>query len=123
MTGYQHQDCRRCPGLAFNAPLACVGAVIGLATTAMGQLPTGGHTDCATFLFADDVPILTILQHHPDCVINWDTFNIGEGYTVGFLQQSSSWRVLNRVTGAAFSTIAGSLLAPGTVYIVNPAAA
>jgi len=33
MTGYQHQDCRRCPGFAFNAPLACVGAVIGLATT------------------------------------------------------------------------------------------
>ncbi len=121
MTGYEHHAGRRCVGLAWNTPLACVAAVIGTATTAMGQLPTGGHTDCATFLFADGVPVLTIDQHVSDCVIDWDTFNIGAGNTVSFLQQSSSWRVLNRVSGAEFSTITGSLTAPGTVYIVNPA--
>ena len=119
MNGYEHHAGRR--WVAWNGPLACVGAVIGPATIAMGQLPTGGHTDCATFLIADDVPALTILQHISDCVIDWDTFNIGAGNTVSFLQQSSSWRVLNRVTGAEFSTITGSLIAPGTVYIVNPA--
>ena len=121
MTEYQHHARPRRSRLAWIAPLAGVAGVIGPATGAMGQLPTGGHTDCATFLIADGVPVLTIDQHTPDCVINWDSFNIGGGFTVSYLQQSSSWRVLNRVTGEEFSTIAGTLLAPGTVYIVNPA--
>ena len=121
MTEYQHYASRRFAGLAWIAPLAGVATVIAPAAPAMAQLPTGGHTDCATLQIADGVPILHIDQHTPDCSIDWTTFNIGDGFTVDFHQASSSWRVLNRVTGAEFSTIAGSLLAPGTVYIVNPA--
>ena len=102
MTGYLHHARCRCAALAWIAPLAGVAAVIGPATAAMGQLPTGVHTDCATLIIADGVPVLTIDQHTPDCVIDWDSFNIGAGFTVGFLQQSSSWRALG--TGVVAST-------------------
>ncbi|MBL8990138.1 MAG: filamentous hemagglutinin N-terminal domain-containing protein, partial [Phycisphaerae bacterium] len=54
-------------------------------------------------------------------VINYQQFSIAPGATVRFIQPDSASRVLNRVTGPDPSTIAGSLIANGIVYIVNPA--
>ena len=89
-----------------------------LAPVAAAQLPSGGSTDCATIL--GEPSSLHIFQMTPNCVINWESFDIGDGFAV-FFDQESSWRLLNRVTGEQFSTIAGLLRADGTVYIVNPA--
>ncbi len=54
-------------------------------------------------------------------VINWQSFNIGQGQTVQFFQPDAQSRVLNRITGPDPSRIAGSLISNGIVYISNPA--
>ena len=92
------------------AQLNTTAAVLGMlvsATPALAQLPSGGDSDCATIMH--DQGEVTIHQHLPDCVIDWKSFNIGDGFTVTFDQQLSTWRALNRVSGQEFSLIAGSM--------------
>ena len=101
-----------------NTTAAVLGMVVS-AAPALAQLPSGGDTDCATIAY--DQGAVTIHQHQPHCVIDWQTFDIGDGFTVNFDQALPTWRTLNRVTGSELSLIAGTMVAPGTVYFVNPA--
>lgn len=93
-------------------------ALLAVAAPARAQVPTGHTTDCATVTPTSDG--LSITQLTPDCVIDWESFSIDEGWMVSFIQDDS-WRVLNRVTGAEFTQIAGTLTGNGAIYIVNPA--
>lgn len=64
---------------------------------------------------------MIINQGSQRAAINWQSFNIGAGHSVQFVQPSSTSQVLNRVVGMTGSTqILGSLTANGQVYIVNP---
>ena len=99
---------------AFAAAL-----IAGSCATALGQdLPRGAVTDCADIEHHGHR--LEITQRAPDCVINWESFDIGRGGEVWFLQ-GGAWRVLNRVSGEGFSRIAGTLTGDGSIYLVNPA--
>ncbi|MBP7216198.1 MAG: filamentous hemagglutinin N-terminal domain-containing protein [Candidatus Omnitrophica bacterium] len=83
-------------------------------------LPAGASVESGTATFTQDANILTI-EASNDAIINYNTFNIGSDETVRFIQPDASSRVLNRVTGTAgASLIAGSLLANGIVFLVNP---
>ena len=64
---------------------------------------------------------LTIEQLMEKTIFQWESFDIGEGYTVEFLQPSSSSIALNRVVGDAArpSSILGNLTANGSVYLIN----
>ncbi|RBA23598.1 filamentous hemagglutinin N-terminal domain-containing protein [Herminiimonas fonticola] len=53
-------------------------------------------------------------------ILNWQTFNIGAGQSVQFVQPASSSVALNRVVGNQASSIYGSLTANGQVFLVNP---
>lgn len=53
-------------------------------------------------------------------MVNWQSFSVGQGNSVTFAQPSSGAAILNRVTGATPSTIAGAINANGQVYLVNP---
>ena len=63
----------------------------------------------------------TIIRASDGSIINYLNFNIGMNEIVQFIQPGELARVLNRVTGPDPSVIAGTLLANGQVYIVNPA--
>jgi len=53
--------------------------------------------------------------------IEWNSFNIANGYSVNFNQLSSSDLVINKVTGAwGPSSINGNFTANGNVWILNP---
>ncbi|WP_334319175.1 filamentous hemagglutinin N-terminal domain-containing protein [Termitidicoccus mucosus] len=71
---------------------------------------TFNHQDSYTGIRASD-----------GAIIEYDKFNIPEGYTVEFIQPHELARVLNRVTGADPSSLLGNLRANGIVYFVNPA--
>jgi len=59
-------------------------------------------------------------QSSQRAIINWNTFNIGQGETTTFYQPNSSSVALNRVIGGLGpSNINGTLLANGQVFIVN----
>ncbi|HEY5209293.1 MAG TPA: GLUG motif-containing protein, partial [Stellaceae bacterium] len=63
---------------------------------------------------------LSITQQSNRAVIDWNSFSIGQPNSVNFWQPSRSAAILNRVTGATPSSIAGALNANGQVYLVNP---
>jgi filamentous hemagglutinin family protein len=61
-----------------------------------------------------------ITQSSQNVAINWQSFNIGQGEAVRFIQPNSSAVALNRVLGADPSSILGSLSANGKIFLVNP---
>ncbi|MBB5189579.1 filamentous hemagglutinin family protein [Silvimonas terrae] len=64
---------------------------------------------------------MVINQGSQHAAINWNSFDVGTGKSVQFVQPSSSASVLNRVVGTnGSSQILGTLTANGQVYIVNP---
>jgi len=63
---------------------------------------------------------MTITQASDRAVINWQSFSIGKGARVDIRQPDAGSLLLNRVTGDATSTIAGSLNANGQVFLINP---
>jgi filamentous hemagglutinin family protein len=62
----------------------------------------------------------TITQTSQNAAINWQSFNIGQGEAVRFIQPSSNSVALNRVLGSDPSSILGSLIANGKVFLINP---
>ena len=86
-----------------------------------GNLPTGGSVAAGGATINSTSPTqMNIVQTSQSAVLNWQSFSIGQGYTVNFQQPSSSSAILNRVTGNTPSMIAGTLTANGQVYLVNP---
>lgn len=84
------------------------------------QLPTGGQVVAGQAAIAQSGNAMTVNQGSNRAVINWNTFNIGSGAQVNFVQSSASAVALNRVTGSDPSSIYGALHANGQVYLVNP---
>src|SRR3984885_10796703 len=63
---------------------------------------------------------VTINQSSQNAIINWQTFNIGQGETTTFNQPNSAATALNRVIGGQGpSFLDGTLTANGRVFIVN----
>ena len=91
-----------------------------LAQTLPSPLPTGASVVAGQASIAQAGRVMTITQTTPKLATNWQSFNIGAGHTVNFVQPSASAVALNRVTGADVSTIQGALNANGQVFLVNP---
>ncbi|MFS2108832.1 beta strand repeat-containing protein [Sphingomonas sp. Sphisp140] len=102
-------------------------AAIMLANPARAQLapnalPTGGDVVHGTATIGTPTPSsMTVNQSSDRAVINWNTFDIGSGASVTFVQPSVTSITVNRViSGAAPSEIAGQLNANGRIAILNP---
>ncbi|HVU64321.1 MAG TPA: filamentous hemagglutinin N-terminal domain-containing protein, partial [Phycisphaerales bacterium] len=63
----------------------------------------------------------TVIRASNGSIINYDSFNIGAGEIVRFIQPSAQSRVLNRITGNQPTLIQGSLFANGRVFFINTA--
>lgn len=61
---------------------------------------------------------LTINQEDRRVILNWDSFNIGQGYSVHF-QQPVGGSALNKIWGANPTVILGKLTATGEVILEN----
>ncbi|HZV93745.1 MAG TPA: filamentous hemagglutinin N-terminal domain-containing protein, partial [Caldimonas sp.] len=116
---------------AFGAQAQSVGGVgaaagtfvTGVAPKASVQtgnvLPTGGVVVKGSGSIQVSGADMTINQASQRLVANWQSFSIGSGNSVRFVQPSSSAVALNRVTGDDASRIFGSLTANGHVYLEN----
>lgn len=105
---------RRALALALAA-----GSTAGLGREALAG-PQGEHVVHGTAAFDRNGAVTTITTSH-QAIINYQSFGIGAGETVRFVQPDASSRVLNRIVGPLPTQIDGSLIANGRVYIVNPA--
>lgn len=86
-----------------------------------GELPAGPSVVHGSVGIAvPSANIMTMQQSSATAIVNWQSFSVGTGAAVNIQQPSTSSALLNRVTGAATSTIAGQISANGQVYLVNP---
>jgi filamentous hemagglutinin family protein len=113
-------------GLAIPTRLTWRAALLAgtmLSAQSMAQtLPQGGQVVAGAATIAQpSANQMVITQSTQRAAINWQSFNIGTGNGVQFVQPSSNAIALNRVVGLSGpSQILGSLTANGQVYIVNP---
>lgn len=84
------------------------------------QLPTGGQVVAGSASMATQGKTLTITQTSERMAADWQSFSIGQGHTVNFVQPGSHAVALNRVLGSDVSVIQGALNANGQVFLVNP---
>ncbi|MEM7562126.1 MAG: filamentous hemagglutinin N-terminal domain-containing protein, partial [Pseudomonadota bacterium] len=61
---------------------------------------------------------LNVTNSH-NAIINWQSFNIGQGQTTNFIQPSANSAVLNQVMSNAPSSIYGNLNSNGKVFLIN----
>ena len=90
------------------------------APVASNQLPTGGKVVSGTTSIQSVGNVMNINQTSQRSAINWNTFNVGSGAKVNFIQPSASSVTLNRVLDTNGSQILGSINANGQVFISNP---
>jgi len=90
-------------------------------TQASDSLPTGGQVETGAATIDMPAPgSMQINQTSDRAVIGWDGFSIGSGNQVLFNVPDASSATLNRVNGAATSTIAGQMRSNGHLYLINP---
>ena len=97
------------------SPLAWA-SVAALAQT----LPTGGTITQGSGSIAVNGATTLVQQNSPRMVADWQSFSIGAGGTVRFVQPSTASVALNRVLGSDPSLIFGNLTANGHVFLTNP---
>ncbi len=83
------------------------------------SVPQGGVIAVGSGDIRADGNTLTVSQHTPKAVINWQEFDIGEAEGVVF-NQPDGGIALNRIHDADSSRIDGSLTANGQVMLINP---
>ena len=92
-----------------------------LATPAHAQqLPTNGQIVAGQGSIASTDTTMTVTQNSANMAVNWQSFSIGQGNAVNFVQPSASAVALNRVLGSDVSVIQGALNANGKVFLINP---
>ena len=83
-------------------------------------LPTGGQVASGNVTIAAPAGnALNITQTSDKGIINWQSFNVGSGEKVNFLQPGASASTLNRVIGSDPTSIFGQINANGQVFLVN----
>jgi len=85
-----------------------------------GSLPEGSSVTYGQGQVTQSGNEMTITQTSAKMAIDWNSFNIGQGHKVTFVQPSTSSVAMNRVTGTDVSVIQGSLQANGQVFLSNP---
>ena len=86
------------------------------------DLPTGGSIVAGSGTIHQTGTTLTVTQATPKLAADWQSFNIGAGHTVEFVQPSASAVAFNRVVGTDVSVIQGALRANGQVFWSTPTA-
>lgn len=98
----------------------CWPVMASLPFATLAQVPTGGSVSAGTAVIAPSGAGVTVTQTTNRAVVRWQDFGIGAGRSVVFRQPDAGAATLNIVTGATASTLAGSLTANGSVFLVNP---
>jgi len=113
------QPIRPTVGTAANAYVNRTGNVAGAA----GNLPqrsvarwAENHGAPVTLTYGDTT--LTVGQEDRRVILNWDSFNIGQGYSVHF-QQPVGGSALNKIWDANPTVILGKLTSTGEVILEN----
>jgi len=101
-----------------------IGMIIPLAVTPLTvyALPSGGNVAAGgSTVTTPSSGNMVINQTTDRAIINWQSYNVGNGESVRYNQPNTGSISLNRVVGGSPSSILGSITANGRVWLVNPA--
>jgi len=84
-------------------------------TLPSGAVVTAGKVNIST----PNANTMVVHQDTQRAVVNWSSFNIGQGNTVNFAQPNAASATLNVVKGATPTDISGTLKANGAVFLIN----
>ncbi len=109
------------PALLGHAVVSVLIAACALpaGAVALNTLPTGGQVSAGSAAISSTANTLTVNQSSQRAAINWQSFSVGSGATVNFVQPNASSVILNRVVGNEQSVIAGAMNANGQVFLLN----
>ncbi|WP_322062284.1 YDG domain-containing protein [Paraburkholderia sp. J63] len=82
--------------------------------------PSGGQIVSGVGSISQSAALTTIQQRSPTLQLNWQSFNVGAGQTVDFVQPGRNALAVNRIFGSTPSAIMGRLNANGQVWLINP---
>lgn len=94
-------------------------ALLPLPAAMASDLPTGGQVVDGQGVISQSGTTLTVTQSSQRLATDWQSFSIGQGHTVNFVQPNAQAVALNRVLGTDVSIIQGALNANGQVFLVN----
>ncbi|XYJ12689.1 two-partner secretion domain-containing protein [Telluria sp. B2] len=101
-------------------PSALALALGAMPALALAQMPTGGKVVAGAATITNPDGSHTVIEQSSDkAVLNWQSFSIGQGGHVQFIQRDSNSVALNRVVGSDPSAILGHLSANGQIFLVN----
>lgn len=109
-----------CSSLAWPVLLGIGASVVPGSAAHAQSVPTGPSVTHGAATVDSAAGTVIVNQSSSRAVINWNSFSVAQGNTVEFRQPDVSSATLNRVTGNTTSTIAGRIIANGSVYLVNP---
>jgi filamentous hemagglutinin family protein len=95
-------------------------AILSALAGMVQALPQGGTVAAGSGSLNANGSSLTVNQGTQKLIIDWQSFGIGVGESVQFVQPNASAVALNRVLGNNASEIFGSLRANGQVFLTNP---
>jgi filamentous hemagglutinin family protein len=105
---------------ALWTSVAAAGLLLGACGYCLAN-PTGGTVTGGTAnISGEGTAAVTVTQTTDKAAINWNSFGIGSGESVTFVQPGTNSIALNRVTGTDASAIYGTLSSNGKVYLINP---
>ena len=105
----------------FVTALLASSALLSAGTVhAQAVLPQGGRVAAGSAGIATSGTITTVTQTSNRAIVDWNSFSVGAGDTVRFVQPTAQSAILNRVTGNTTSTIAGQITGNGQVFLINP---
>lgn len=103
-----------------RASLMAAGSLFAAAQAFAAGLPTGGNVVAGSGSISQSGTSMTINQSTAKMAVDWQSFSVGQGNTVNFVQPSTSAVALNRVLGSDVSVIQGAINANGQVFLLNP---
>jgi filamentous hemagglutinin family protein len=101
------------PALAQPLPVPCGGGACGVNPNPTAFVVNG----VASYAVNGTQGIVT--QTTNKAILNWQSFNVGSGNTMQFVQPNAGSATLNRIWQGDASVIAGALKANGQIYLVN----
>lgn len=101
---------------------SAAGALLFISTQLCAAgLPQGGVVSSGNGNIAQpNANTLNVTQNSNKMAVDWQSFSVGQGKTVNFIQPGSSAVILNRVIGNDISSIQGAIKANGQVFLINP---
>lgn len=102
------------------ASLMAAGSLLAATQVFAAGLPTGGNVVAGSGSISQSGTSMTINQSTAKMAVDWQSFSVGQGNTVNFVQPNASAVALNRVLGSDVSVIQGAINANGQVFLLNP---